>query len=197
MITAGLVKELREKTGAGMMDCKKALEETSGDIEKATDFLRKKGIARAAKRAGRQVSEGLVHSYIHPGGKVGVLIEMNCETDFVARTEDFQALVNDVAMHIAAAAPRYLTADEVPQADIERERDVLKSQAEAEGKPAQVVEKIVEGRINKFYSEHCLLKQSFIKNPDVSIEDLLKETIGKLGENITVKRYARYQLGDQ
>lgn len=191
-----LVKELRERTGAGMMDCKKALVETKGDLEKAITFLREKGLASAAKKAGRAANDGRVHSYIHGTGKVGVLVEVNCETDFVARTDDFVTLVNDVAMHIAAANPRYLTKEAVPAEDVEKEKAILRAQAEGSNKPAAVIEKMVEGRLSKFFEEMCLLQQKFVKDPDKTIEALVKESIAKMGENISIKRFARFQLGE-
>jgi translation elongation factor Ts len=195
-ITAGLVKELRERTGAGMMDCKKALTETDGDIDKAIDFLREKGLAAAAKKAGRVAAEGLVYSYIHGGGRIGVLVEVNCETDFVAKTEQFQTLVKDVAMHIAAANPSYLTRDEVPTTELDHEKEVLSEQARNEGKPEKIIEKMVSGRIEKYYKEVCLLDQPFVKDPDKTISQLVTESIAKIGENISVRRFARYQLGE-
>lgn len=191
-----LVKELRERTGAGMMDCKKALVETKGDLDKAITFLREKGLASAAKKAGRAANDGRVHSYIHGTGKVGVLVEVNCETDFVARTDDFVGFVNDVAMHIAAANPRYLSKEAVPADDVEKEKSILRSQAEGSNKPAAVIEKMVEGRLGKFFEEMCLLQQKFVKDPDKTIEALVKENIAKLGENISIKRFARFQLGE-
>ncbi|MBN2326124.1 MAG: translation elongation factor Ts [Candidatus Omnitrophica bacterium] len=196
-ITAAQVKELREKTGAGMMDCKKALKECDADFEKAVKFLREKGMADAAKRSGRTTKEGLVYSYIHPGNRIGVLVEVNCETDFVARNEDFQAFVKDVAMHIAASSPKYLKRDEVPSAEIEAEREVLRNQAKESGKPEAVWDKIVDGRIDKYYSQVCLLEQPFIKEMNSSVEDYLKEIIGKIGENIQIRRFTRFQLGEE
>jgi len=193
---ASLVKELRERTGAGMMECKKALVEMKNDIEKAIVYLREKGIAGASKKAGRTANDGRVHSYIHGTGKIGVLVEINCETDFVARTDDFINFTNDVAMHIAAANPRYLTKDEVPQGDIEGEKNILRAQAEAQGKKGPVVDKIVDGRISKFYEENCLMQQRFVKDSDKTIEALLKEAIAKLGENMSIRRFARFQLGE-
>lgn len=195
-ITAGLVKELRERTGAGMMDCKKALTETDGDIDKAIDFLREKGLAAAAKKAGRVAAEGLVYSYIHGGGRIGVLVEVNCETDFVAKTEQFQTLVKDIAMHIAAANPSYLTREEVPKTELDHEKEVLSEQARNEGKPEKIIEKMVSGRIEKYYKEVCLLDQAFVKDPDKTISQLVTESIAKIGENISVRRFTRYQLGE-
>ncbi|MCL6447752.1 MAG: translation elongation factor Ts [Armatimonadetes bacterium] len=195
-ITAAMVKELRERTGAGMMDCKKALTETGGDLQKAVDYLREKGLAAAAKKAGRVTTEGLVDAYIHPGGKVGVLLEVNCETDFVARTDDFRALVHDLAMQVAAARPEYVRREDVPADVIEREKEILAAQAAAEGKPEKVLPKIVEGRLEKYFKETCLLEQPFIKNQDVTIQQLLNEHIARLGENISVRRFARFELGE-
>jgi len=191
-----MVKELRERTGAGMMDCKAALAETNGDVEKAIDFLRKKGMAAAVKKAGRTTSEGAVASYIHGGGKMGVLVEVNCETDFVARTDGFQELVRDIAMHIAAADPRFVHRDEVTPAVLERERAIHAEQAAASGKPANVVQKIVDGKMEKFYSEHVLLEQSFVKNGDLTIQQLVSAAVGKMGENIQIRRFARFKLGE-
>ena len=195
-ISANQVKELREKTGAGMMDCKKALAETGGDFEKAIEFLRKKGIASAAKKAGRATKEGAVYSYIHGEGKVGVLVEINCETDFVARTEQFRGFVKDVAMHVAAANPTYVRSEEVPADVLTKEKEIAVAQMQASGKPAAVLEKIAEGKIKKFYEDSCLLNQAFVKDPNKTIEQLLKETIAALGENISVRRFTRYVLGE-
>ena len=195
-ISAGLVKELREKTGAGMMDCKKALQETSGDFEKAIDYLRKKGIASASKKAGRLAKEGAVASYIHGEGRVGVLLEVNCETDFVARTEQFRAFVRDIAMHIAAASPSWVSPEEVPADIIAKEKEIAIAQMQASGKPAAVLEKIAEGKIKKFYEDNCLLQQAFVKDPNKTIELLTKELIATLGENIGVRRFTRYALGE-
>jgi elongation factor Ts len=195
-ITASLVKELRDKTGAGMMDCKKALVETGGDVEKAVDELRKKGLAAAAKKAGRSTSDGLVASYIHAGGKIGVLVEVNCETDFVARTDDFVELVNDIAMHIAAADPRFVRREEVTEDVLERERAIFRDQALAEGKPEDIVDKIVDGKLGKFYSEAVLLEQPFVKDPDVTVGELITQKIAKIGENMQVSRFARFVLGE-
>ncbi len=194
-ISAESVKKLREKTGAGMMDCKKALTESNGDFEKAIDLLRQKGLASALKKAGRSVSEGLIESYIHMG-KIGTMVEVNCETDFVARTDDFREFVKDVAMHIAAASPFYLSREDVPQAVLEREKEIYRAQVS--DKPPQVLEKIIEGKLEKFYTDTCLLDQIFIKDPDQKkkIKDLLTEKVAKLGENIIVRRFARFQLGE-
>lgn len=194
-VTAAAVQDLRQRTGAGMMDCKKALVETDGNIDKAIEFLRKKGISSADKKAGREAKQGSVSSYIHGDGRIGVLVEVNCETDFVARNENFQQFCRDICMQVAATAPGYLNPESVTQADIDREKEVLKEQARAEGKPDNVVEKIVEGRIRKFYEEHCLTKQAFVKNPDISIEEYTKETIAKIGENIVIRRFVRFELG--
>lgn len=195
-ITAALVKELRERTGAGMMDCKKALSATDGDLEKAIDFLREKGLAAAAKKAGRVAAEGLVEAYIHGGGRIGVLVEINCETDFVAKTDAFKELVKDIAMHIAATNPSYLKREEVPTAELEHEQAVLAEQARNEGKPEKIIEKMVAGRIEKYYKEVCLMEQPFVKDPDKTISDLITESIAKIGENISIRRFTRYQLGE-
>lgn len=195
-ITAALVKELRERTGAGMMDCKKALSATDGDLEKAIDFLREKGLAAAAKKAGRVAAEGLVEAYIHGGGRIGVLLEVNCETDFVAKTDAFKELVKDIAMHIAATNPSYLKREEVPTAELEHEQAVLAEQARNEGKPEKIIEKMVAGRIEKYYKEVCLMEQPFVKDPDKTISDLITESIAKIGENISIRRFTRYQLGE-
>ena len=195
-ISAQMVKELRERTGAGMMDCKNALAETGGDMEKAIDALRKKGLAAAAKRSGRVASEGAVGSYIHAGGKLGVLVEINCETDFVARTAEFQELVKDVAMHIAAAEPRFVSREEVTSDVLERERAIYREQALASGKPPAVVEKIVDGKLEKFYAESVLLEQPFVKNTDQTIGQLIVEKVAKIGENIRVRRFTRFKLGE-
>jgi elongation factor Ts len=195
-ITANAVKELREKTGAGMMDCKKALAETSGDFEKAIEYLRKKGIASASKKAGRATKEGAVASYIHGEGRVGVLVEVNCETDFVARTEQFKSFVRDVSMHIAAASPQWVRPEEVPADVIAKEKEIAVAQMQASGKPAAVLEKIAEGKIKKFYEDTCLMNQVFVKDPSKTIEQLLKEAIAALGENMTIRRFARFVLGE-
>jgi len=195
-ITAEQVKQLRDKTGAGMMECKAALTEAGGDQEKAVDILRKKGLASAAKRAGRATSNGVVGSYIHMGGKVGVLVEVNCETDFVARTDDFQELVKDIAMHIAAADPRFVRREEVTQDVLDRERAIYRERTLAEGKPEKIVDKIVDGRMEKFYGESVLLEQPFIKDPDKTVQQLVNEKIAKIGENIQVRRFSRFKLGE-
>jgi elongation factor Ts len=195
-VSANMVKELREKTGAGMMDCKKALTETGGDFQKALDYLRQKGLATAAKRAGRVASEGRVGSYIHAGGKIGVMVEVNCETDFVAKTDDFQAFAKDVAMHIAASNPSYLQREELTADVLDREKEIYRAQARDAKKPEKVMEKIVEGKLEKFYGEVCLLEQAFVKDPDITIQDLLNGLIGKLGEKIEIRRFTRYQVGE-
>ncbi len=196
MISAQQVKELREATGAGMMDCKKALVETNGDMDKAVDYLREKGLAAAAKKAGRIAAEGIVESYIHGGGKIGVMIEVNCETDFVAKTPEFHSFVRDLAMQVAAANPAYLSRDEVPAEILDHEREILRAQALNEGKPAKIIDKMVEGRVEKYYKENCLLEQGFIKDPDQSVTDLVNAQIAKIGENIVVRRFVRYQMGE-
>ncbi|MBY0371452.1 translation elongation factor Ts [bacterium] len=196
MTSADLVKQLRERTGAGMMECKKALVETANDMEKAIAYLRERGLAMAAKKVGRAANEGRIHSYIHSNSKIGVMVEINCETDFVARTDDFQNLCTDIAMHVAAASPRFLNREEVPASDLEKEKQIFRNQAAGSGKPPQVIEKIVEGKIGKFYEENCLLEQKFVKDPDLTVEGVVKAAIAKLGENIAVKRYARFQLGE-
>jgi elongation factor Ts len=194
-ISAADVKSLRESTGAGMMDCKKALVESGGDMEKAVDYLRTKGIAKAAKRADKETSEGLVVSYIHPGGGIGVLIELSCETDFVARTDEFSSLCRDIAMHIAATNPAALSADEIDSALMDKEREIYMAQAAEEGKPAEIATKIVEGRLAKYRKENALLEQPFVKNPDETVGDLLKSKIASLGENMSIKRFSRFQVG--
>lgn len=194
-ISAAQVKELREKSGAGIMDCKEALKETGGQLEAAMDVLRKKGLSKAAKRIGRATGEGLVGSYIHAGGKIGVLIEVNCETDFVARTDAFQDLVKDLAMHVAASSPLFVSRDDVPSEAIEKEREILLAQAREDGKPEKVLERIVEGRLEKHFQEICLLEQPFIKDTEISVQERVAEAIGQLGENIVVGRFARFQIG--
>ncbi|SES78997.1 translation elongation factor Ts [Anaerobranca gottschalkii] len=196
MVSANLVKELREKTGAGMMDCKKALAETNGDMEKAIEYLREKGLAAAAKKSGRIAAEGLVDAYIHGNGRIGVLVEVNCETDFVAKNAEFQQLVKDIAMQIAAANPLYIRREEVPEEVINKEKEILMAQAINEGKPANIAEKMVAGRIDKYFKEVCLLEQPFIKNPDQTIQELLNEKIAKIGENMTIRRFVRFTLGE-
>ncbi len=194
-VSASLVKELREKTGLGLMDCKKALVETGGDIEKAVDFLRKKGALKAAKREGRATSEGRIGSYIHMNGKIGVLLELNCESDFVAKTDQFAELVHDICMHIAASSPQWISQENVPEDVLSKEKDIYMTQAKEAGKPEKMLEKIAEGKLKKFFSEVCLLDQPFVKDPDRTVGDLIKDKIAQLGENMTVGRFARYQLG--
>ncbi len=196
MITAEMVKELRQTTGAGMMDCKKALVETKGNISEAVDYLREKGLAAAAKKAGRVATEGVVEAYIHAGGRVGVMVELNCETDFVAKTDNFKGLARDIAMQIAAANPTCVRREEVSPEVVEHEREILRAQALNEGKPANIVEKMITGRVEKYYKEVCLMEQAFIKNPDQTITQLINETISKIGENISIRRFTRYQLGE-
>ena len=195
-VTAQMVKELRERTGAGMMDCKNALVEADGDIEKAIDALRTKGLAKAAKKSGRATAEGLIGSYVHAGGKIGVMVEVNCETDFVARTDEFAELVNDIAMHIAAADPKFVRREEVTASDLDREREIFRQQALDEGKPENIVDRIVEGKIGKYYSECCLLEQDFVKDPDVTVGELITQKIAKIGENMQVNRFSRFTLGE-
>ena len=194
-ITAALVKELREKSGAGMMDCKKALTETNGDMDKAVDFLREKGLASVAKKSSRIASEGLVESYVH-GGRIGVLVEVNSETDFVAKNEEFQDFVKDIAMQIAAVAPKYVSREEVPAEEVEHEKNILTEQARSENKPEHIIEKMVEGRLEKFYEEICLLDQDFIKDSDKKIRDILNDLIAKIGENIKIRRFVRFEVGE-
>lgn len=196
MITAAAVKELREKTGVGMMDCKKALTEAGGDMDRAAELLREWGLNSAAKKSNRIAAEGIVESYIHMGGKIGVLLEVNCETDFVAKTAEFKAFVRDIAMHIAATNPAYLRREEVSADDIEKEKEILAAQARNEGKPEKIIEKMVEGRISKYYSENCLLEQAFVKDPDMTVQDFVTERIQTTGENITIRRYVRYEMGE-
>ena len=194
-VTAAQVQALRKATGAGMMDCKRALTEAGGDQEKATEILRKKGAMKAAKRHARETREGLIHSYIHMGGKIGVLVEANCETDFVARTDEFRQLAKDVAMHIAASDPEVINRSQLSDEIIEKEREIYREQARNSGKPEKVIERIVVGRLEKYYQEVCLLDQPFVKNPDITVGQLIKETAAKLGENLQVRRFARFQLG--
>lgn len=195
-VTTALVKELRERTQAGMMDCKKALLATDGNIEKAVEYLREKGLSAAVKKAGRVASEGMVDSYIHMGGKIGVLVEVNCETDFVAKTDTFKALVHDVALQIAASNPLFISKDEVPTTNLEKEREILRAQALNEGKPEKIVERMVDGRIEKYYKEVCLLEQPFVKNPDITVQDLVNEATLASGEKIAIRRFTRYELGE-
>ena len=196
-ISATAVKELREISGAGMMDCKKALSEASGNLDKAMDILRKSGIAKAQKKFGRSTKEGMIYSYIHPGSKLGVLIEINCETDFVAKTDDFTNLSKDLSMHIAASAPISVKKEDISLDILERERDIYAEQARQSGKPENIIDKMIEGRINKFYQENVLLEQAFVKDPDKTVQDIITDTIAKLGENIVVSRFVRFQLGEQ
>lgn len=196
MISANDVKNLRERTGAGMMDCKHALSEANGDVEKAIELLREKGLAAAVKKSGRIAAEGIVESYIHMGGKIGVLLEINCETDFVAKTPEFKAFVHDIAMHIAAANPTYVSETEVSEDDIEKEKAILRAQALNEGKPEKIVDKMVEGRIQKFKKEICLLEQPFVKDPDKTIKQLVTEQISRIGENVSIRRFVRYEMGE-
>ncbi len=195
-ISATMVKQLREKSGAGMMDCKKALVECDADIDKAIDFLRKKGLATAQKRAGRAMTEGTIQSYIHMGGKLGVLVEVNCETDFVAKNEDFVQFAKNIAMHIAATNPLGMRQEDVPEETVQRERDIYQAQALETGQPENVITQIVDGKINKFFKENCLLNQPYVRNPDLTVEDILNELIAKIGENITIKRFVRFQTGE-
>lgn len=195
-VTMEQIKELREKTGVGIMDCKKALNECGGDIEKAVDYLRKKGIATAKKRGSRTASQGQIQAYIHGGGKIGVLVEVNCETDFTGKTDDFSTFVKDIAMQIAATNPVAIDRERVPTEILEREKEIYTTQARETGKPEKVIEKIVEGKMKKFYSEACLMEQPFVKNPDITVQDLLNELIAKTGENIVIRRFVRFQLGD-
>jgi elongation factor Ts len=195
-IKAAMVKQLREKTGAGMMDCKKALLEVKGDMDKAIEFLRKKGLATAQKRAGRAMTEGRIQSYIHMTGKLGVMVEVNCETDFVAKNEDFQEFAKNIAMHIAASNPLGIKPEDIPEEIVESEKDIYRAQALDMGKPENILDKIVEGKLKKFYQENCLLNQPFVRDPDISVADLMNELIAKIGENITVKRFVRYQIGE-
>ncbi|MEJ2099223.1 MAG: translation elongation factor Ts [Desulfobacterales bacterium] len=196
VISAAMVKQLREKTGAGMMDCKSALTEVGGDMEKAIEFLRKKGLATAQKRAGRAMTEGTIQSYIHMNAKLGVLVEVNCETDFVAKNDEFQGFAKNIAMHIAASNPLGITPEDIPQEVIEKEKEIYRAQALDLGKPENVLDKIVDGKLKKFYQDNCLMNQPYVRNPDISIADLLNELIAKIGENISIKRFVRYQIGE-
>ncbi len=195
-ISAEMVKQLREKTGAGIMDCKQALSECDVDLDQAVDFLRKKGLATAAKRAGRAITEGIIHSYIHMGGKLGVMVEIGCETDFVAKNEDFQEFAKNIAMHITAANPLGINVEDVPEGVINKEREIYRAQALEMGKPENMIDKIAEGKLNKFIKESCLLNQAYVRDPKITIADLLNELIAKIGENITIKRFARFQIGE-
>jgi elongation factor Ts len=196
-VSADLVKKLREKTGAGMMDCKRALEKADGDMDQATDYLRKQGMAQAAKKASRTAKEGIIYSYIHPGDKLGVLLEVNCETDFVARTEDFKLLAKDIAMQIAATNPLVVTRSDLKPEVLDKEKEIYRTQAKNEGKPEKIIERIVEGKLEKYFQEVCLLEQPFVKDQDRSLKDRIDETISKLGENLAVKRFVRFRLGEE
>ena len=196
MISASSVKELRNMTGAGIMDCKKALQEADGDKEKAIDILREKGISAAAKKADRIAAEGIVESYIHMGGRIGVMVEVNCETDFVAKTPEFKSFVRDIAMHVAATDPQYLSKEDVPEKDVAREKEILRAQALSEGKPEKIVDRMVEGRLEKYFKEICLLEQAFVKDPDKTIRDIVNEQISRVGENIRIRRFVRYEMGE-
>ena len=191
-----MVKELREKTGAGIMDCKQALTESDGDIGDAVDFLRKKGLATAKKRAGRNASEGVIQSYIHMGGKIGVIVEVNCETDFVAKTDDFKEFAKNIAMHIAATSPVGIKPEDVPEEIISKEKEIYRAQALETGKPENIVEKIAEGKVQKFYKENCLLQQLYVRDPNLTVEDVINDVIAKIGENISIRRFVRYQIGE-
>ncbi|WP_022664201.1 translation elongation factor Ts [Desulfospira joergensenii] len=195
-VTAAMVKELREATGSGIMDCKRVLAEAEGNLDKAIELLRKKGLAKAAKRAGRSTSEGIIYSYIHTGAKLGVLVEINCESDFVAKTEDFSDFAKNIAMHVAAANPAGLNPEDVDPAIVEKEREIYRAQMLEEGKPENIIDKIVDGKVEKFYKESCLMSQQYVKDPQVTISELLQETIGKIGENIQIRRFARFQIGE-
>ncbi|MEZ5420854.1 MAG: translation elongation factor Ts [Vicinamibacterales bacterium] len=195
-ITAEMVKQLRDKTGAGMMDCKAALAESNGDMDKAIEILRKKGVASASKRSGRATKEGVVGHYIHMGGKVGVLVEVNCETDFVARTDDFQALAKEIAMHIAAADPRYVSRDQVPAGELDKEKDIYRAQFAGSGKPENVIDKIVEGKLGSYFAQICLLEQPSVRDPNLTIQQMLQAATAKTGENITISRFVRFKLGE-
>lgn len=196
-ISASVVKELRDMSGAGMMDCKKALTEASGNLEQAIDILRKSGATKARKKSGRSTKEGIILPYIHPGSKLGVLIEINCETDFVAKTDDFQNLSKDIAMHIAASAPMSISREEIPSDTLDREKEIYTDQAKQSGKPENIIEKMIDGRLNKFYQENVLLEQTFVKDPDKTVQDLITDTVAKLGENIIISRFSRFQLGEK
>lgn len=195
-INAAMVKQLREKSGAGIMDCKEALTECDGDMDKAVEYLRKKGLATAQKRAGRSTSEGIVQAYIHMGGKIGVMVEVNCETDFVAKTDDFQEFAKNIAMHIAATSPVSITQEDVPQDVVDREMEIYRAQAKEMGKPEKIIDKIAEGKLSKFFKESCLMNQAYVRDPDLTITDYLNEVIGRTGEKITIKRFARFQIGE-
>lgn len=196
MITASMVKELRERTGVGMMDCKRALQDSNGDMEKAIELLRERGLASAAKKAGRIAAEGIVDSYIHGGGRIGVLVEVNCETDFVAKTDGFKTFVRDIAMHIAATNPQYVSRDQIPQEILEKEKEILRAQAINEGKPEKIADRMVAGRIEKYIKEICLMEQPFVKDPDKTVQDVLNEQIATIGENMSVRRFVRFEKGE-
>ena len=196
MITASMVKELRERTGVGMMDCKRALQDSNGDMEKAIELLRERGLASAAKKAGRIAAEGIVDSYIHGGGRIGVLVEVNCETDFVAKTDEFKTFVRDIAMHIAATNPQYVSRDQIPQEILEKEKEILRAQAINEGKPEKIADRMVAGRIEKYIKEICLMEQPFVKDPDKTVQQVLQELIAQIGENITIRRFVRFERGE-
>ncbi|NLN41579.1 MAG: translation elongation factor Ts [Clostridiales bacterium] len=196
MITAAMVKELRERTGVGMMDCKRALQDANGDMEKAVELLRERGLASAAKKAGRIAAEGIVDSYIHGDGRIGVLVEVNCETDFVAKTDEFKSFVRDIAMHIAATNPKYVSREQIPQEELDKEKEILRAQALNEGKPEKIVDRMVEGRIEKYIKEICLLEQPFVKDPDKTVQDILNEKIATIGENMSIRRFVRYEKGE-
>jgi len=195
-ISAAMVKQLREQTGAGIMDCKEALSECSGDVSEAVDFLRKKGLATAAKRAGRVTSEGIIESYIHMDSKLGVLVEINCETDFVAKNDDFKEFAKNIAMHITATNPVSIRPEDVPKETIEKEKEIYREQVRQMGKPEKIVDKIVEGKLKKYFKENCLMNQAYVRDPDITIEDLLNEIVAKIGENIAIKRFARFKIGE-
>jgi len=195
-VTAQMVKEIRDRTGAPFLDCKKALEETSGDFERAIEILRIKGLAKAAKKVGRETPEGIITSYIHPGGKIGVMVEVNCETDFVARNEEFQTLAKEIAMQIAAANPEYISKEDVPESVLLKEKEIMKAQVMESGKPESVTDRIVQGKIEKFYEEICLLEQAYIRDPKLKIRDILNSLVARIGENIVIRRFVRYQLGE-
>lgn len=195
-ITAGLVKKLRERTGAGMMDCKKALEKSEGDMDKAVDILREQGVASAAKKSGRVVNEGIIYSYIHPGDRLGVLLELNCETDFVARTDDFKTLAKDISMQVAATNPLVTSREDLKEEFIQKEKDIYRAQAKSQDKPEKVIDRIVEGKLEKYFQEVCLLEQPFVKDEHKTVQEIITETVAKLGENITVKRFARFRVGE-
>lgn len=196
-ISAKQVKELKERTGIGLMACKEALKETDGDVDEAVKTLRKKGMAEAEKKAGREVDEGLIHSYIHPGGKIGVLVEINCETDFIAKTDDFKQFAKNIAMHIAASDPIAITEDEIDEETVKEEKEIYREKAEADGKPEDIIPKIVNGKIDKFFEENCLMKQDYVKDPDMTVEEYIKQTIAQIGENLNIARFTRYKLGEE